>query len=551
MANAAKKKFGILKVLILVVVLIVAILIALPFIIDVNRFRPEIESQITSALGRVVKIGNLKLSLLSGGVSVDDFTIADDPAFSKSPFVRAKSLQVGVELKPLIFSKEVRITKILLDSPDINLIRSESGQWNFSNIGSQAAAKPAPKTAAEPGGISTQSVSIQKLEIKDGRITLKSGKKPSVYDKVNITASDLSFTSAFPFSMSAALPGAGSFKLEGKAGPLNQNDAMLTPLAADLTVKHLDLIASGFVEPEAGLSGIMDFNGKLESNGKLAQSKGRAGIDKLLVIKGGSPAPRPVSLNYAVNYDLANQSGTLSDAKVEFGKAVARLKGNYNMRGEALALKMRLTGNNMPVQDLQTLLPAFGVNLPKGAALEGGTLNTDMTAEGPLEKMVTAGTARISNTRLTGFDLSGKMATVASLVGIKPSQTTDIEQFSSGMRMTQAGIQVSDLLLIAPTLGKLSGNGTIASDQTLDFVMRAEMKPTGGLGGSLARLSKSGVLVVPFFIRGTTADPKFVPDTKKAASGLLESIIPGQGSKEGEGGQGIGDTLRNLFQKKK
>ena len=32
---------------------------------------------------------------------------ADDPAFSKTSFIQAKSLKVGVELEPLLFSKKL------------------------------------------------------------------------------------------------------------------------------------------------------------------------------------------------------------------------------------------------------------------------------------------------------------------------------------------------------------------------------------------------------------------------------------------------------------
>src|SRR3954454_3748324 len=85
----------------------IVLLLALPFLINVNNFRPKIESEATNALGRQVKLGNLSLSLLSGTVGVDDISIADDPAFSKSPFISAKSLKVGVALMPLIFSKEL------------------------------------------------------------------------------------------------------------------------------------------------------------------------------------------------------------------------------------------------------------------------------------------------------------------------------------------------------------------------------------------------------------------------------------------------------------
>ncbi len=119
--------------------------------------------------------------------------------------------------------------------------------------------------------------------------------------------------------------------------------------------------------------------------------------------------------------------------------------------------------------------------------------------------------------------------------------------------MTPQGIQVSDLLLIAPALGELSGAGRVGADQSLDFTMRAMLKPGGALGAGLTRLVKGGTLNVPFFVRGTASDPKFVPDVKKAAGGLLESVISGQGTKEGQSDTGttLGNALRDLLKKKK
>src|SRR5215471_15527318 len=51
-----------------VAVLLLALL-SLPFLIDANQFRPLLVSQLSQALGREVKVGDLKLSILSGGVS--------------------------------------------------------------------------------------------------------------------------------------------------------------------------------------------------------------------------------------------------------------------------------------------------------------------------------------------------------------------------------------------------------------------------------------------------------------------------------------------------
>jgi AsmA protein len=125
-----------LKILGIVVGVLIVIVIAVPFFIDANSFRPKLESDMSAALGRPTKVGNLSLSLLSGSVTADDISIADDPAFSKTPFVQAKSLKVGVELIPLIFSKTLNVTEITLNQPEISLVHSENGEkWNFSSLG--------------------------------------------------------------------------------------------------------------------------------------------------------------------------------------------------------------------------------------------------------------------------------------------------------------------------------------------------------------------------------------------------------------------------------
>ena len=124
----------VLKIVGIIIVVLIVIVIAIPFFIDANTFRPKLESELTEALGRQVKVGNLSLSLFSGSVEADNIAIADDPHFSQSAFVQAKSLKVGVELIPLIFSKTLNVTELTLNDPQISLIKSENGEkWNFSS----------------------------------------------------------------------------------------------------------------------------------------------------------------------------------------------------------------------------------------------------------------------------------------------------------------------------------------------------------------------------------------------------------------------------------
>src|SRR5262250_26229 len=102
----------ILKWIAIVIAILIVLVLILPFVINVNSFRPRIESELTNALGRKVAVGNLSLSLWSGSLAADNIAIADDPAFGSAPFVRADSLNVGVNVLPLIFSKTLQIRNI-------------------------------------------------------------------------------------------------------------------------------------------------------------------------------------------------------------------------------------------------------------------------------------------------------------------------------------------------------------------------------------------------------------------------------------------------------
>src|ERR1039458_9060795 len=157
-----------LQILTIVVGVLIVIVIAVPFFVDANTFRPKLESELSDALGRTVKVGNLSLSLLSGGVTADNISIADDPTFSKTAFVQAKSLKVGVELIPLIFSKSLNVTELTLNQPQINLVRSKDGdKWNFSSLGNKSAAPAAGGSAT-----SNPTLSVAKLNVTDGLLSV-------------------------------------------------------------------------------------------------------------------------------------------------------------------------------------------------------------------------------------------------------------------------------------------------------------------------------------------------------------------------------------------
>src|SRR5580693_3550116 len=222
-----------LKIVLIVVGVLIVLILIVPFLIPVNQFRPTIEEKASAALGRKVQLGNLSLSLISGSLSAEELSIGDDPKFSSSPFLTAKSLKVGVEIMPLIFSKTLNVTGVTIDSPQVTLLHNGAGQWNYSSLGT-AAAKGQPPAAAKPAGSTSApaDLTIKKLELKDGSIIVgtANSQKRSTYDHVNVTASNVAITSQFPVTVTADLPSGGKLKIDGVVGPIDQADAALTPL---------------------------------------------------------------------------------------------------------------------------------------------------------------------------------------------------------------------------------------------------------------------------------------------------------------------------------
>ena len=566
-----------LKIVLIVVGVLVVLVLVVPFLIPVNQFRPTIEEKASAALGRKVELGNLSLSLISGSLSADNISIGDDPKFSSSPFLTAKSLNVGVEMMPLIFSKTLNVTGVTIASPQVTLLHNAAGVWNYSSLGGEAAKAQAKKAPAEKpsGAASAAEVSVNKLTLSDGRIIVGStnSQKRSTYDHVNVTASDVSLTTKFPVLVTADLPNGGKFKLDGTAGPVDEADTALTPLDAKLNVTGLDLASTGFLDSSAGLGGIADLEANLSSKGGEAQTKGNVRLSKALLVAGGSPAGVPVTVNFATKYNLRKNAGVLEPSTLNIGSAAAHLNGTYESTGESTVVNIKLDAKDMPAKDLDAFLPALGVHLPKGASLAAGTLNTDLNITGPTNKLITNGTVGLFKAKIANFDLGSKMSTISTLTGLKTGQDLDIERLTTNLRMAPDGLQAENFLAVVPALGNLNGAGTVDSKNNLDFKMAATLAnsatyassggaPASGIGGVLGAIAggkgNCKGATIPFQIHGTTADPKFVPDIGGTAASLLKSelgcagtTVPGVTKAEGQNPADAINALGGLFKKKK
>ncbi|MGA9062016.1 MAG: AsmA family protein [Terracidiphilus sp.] len=543
-----------------VVALLIVVFGLVPFLINADTFRPTIESQLSSSLGRQVSLGHLSLSLITGSLTAENISIADDPAFAATPFLQAKRLDVGVELSQLLFHHTVRITKLTVDSPAIELVHTQTGTWNFSSIGSTAATPPlAPGSAPAATPVSAPALSVDKLEIKGGSATVSSIPavgNPFVCTDIDLTAKQFSFTNSFPFQLSVKLPGDGSLQLTGTAGPVAQKDASDTPFHATLQLKHFDPVAANVVAPSDGISMVADFNAQLDSDGADLTSTGKFVASRLQLARTGSPAPQPVNIDYTISDSLNSRTGQVSDLAIHTGSVAVHVNGGFRLTGQAVVLDLHLSAPNLPIDQLERLLPAVGISLPSGSSLQGGTLTANLAITGPANAITIVGPVEIDNTKLAGFDLGSKIQGINPLGGT--SGGTEIEKLSTDLNSSPQTTQFSNIYASIPVIGTATGSGTISPSDALDFQLVAKFNSSSMAGGiANTGMNAMGNLLgnrstsaanngIPLTITGTASNPSIKANVgamlKQQAGGLL-------GNSSGQKNTNPVKSLKGLFGK--
>jgi len=519
------------------VVLLVVIAAGGLLLIDANDFRPQIQNTLGQAVGREVTLGKLHVSVWSGSLDADQVSIGDDPAFGSQPFISAGSLRLGVRLWPLLLHRQLHVTSLTLQQPTVRLLQDRAGRWNFASFAAHAPAAPASVPATPASRPST--FRVDSLRITDGRIDLQRavGEARS-YRKVAMSADNVGLGAAFPFSMSADIAGGGSLQLDGKLGPWASGNAVLTPVDAHLRVHDLDLVGAGLMAGTEGVGGVLDIDTQISSVDGVLSSKGGIDARQLKLVASGTASPQPLRIDYQASYRLLDGAGNIDHSTLGSGGAKLAVNGSFDNRGKVLQLDLRLSGKQLPVDDLQPLLPVFGVVLPRNSRLSGGSLGLDLRAIGPLDALVISGPVTLDNARLLGFSLGSKLGGVLSLAGLKAPQDTVIRHAAATLKISPAGIHAEPVTADIADLGSLAGKGGVAANGQLDFSMLVKLDPAiSGKGAGLLGNSGAGRLLgsllggasghgVGVRVGGTASAPSFRVDPT-AVAGLLGSGIGG------------------------
>ena len=530
---------------VLILLIVVAVLIfgaiALPFLVDANQFRPEIEAELTRSLGRDVKIGDLKLGLFSGTVAASQLSVADDTSFSRAPFLTAKALTLSIDIPRALFSRKLKVSGIRIDAPSITLIQAPSGLWNFSSLGAKSPAHSQPVQGGATGFTEGNlSLSVQSLKISNARLMVAREGNPAILDKVHIEVTNFAPGSVFPFSLSGQIGERGEVNLAGKAGPIDAANAASTPLTTSLKLKSVKLAASGIVPASSGLDGLISVDGTANSNGRSVEITGTLRAENLKLAPAGTAARNPLVITIDMTDDMTQHSGQLKQGDIAIGGMKGNLTGGWTQQGTETVLAMKFSAPGVPVSGIMNLLPSLGIVLPAGSSLEGGTATAALAISGPASKAIITGPVQVEHTQLKGFDLGSKMSAIETFAGLRSGPNTSIQTLSTSLRMAPDGTSLQNIHVVAPSVGELTGAGTISRSQVLDFRMHATVHASGLIS---TRASAS----IPFTIAGTASDPQFRADVGQLAQDQIKQRLKGVRV----GGVDAGGLVQGLFGGKK
>ncbi len=183
-------------------VLLVALL-AVPYLVDLDAYKPEIAARVKSMTGRDLVIGGpIRFSLLPlPAVTLDEvkFSNARD---AKTPYMaEVKKVRVQPSLLALLVAR-IEISKVTLDEPKIALEVGPEGRpnWDFAPAGAPTPAHSAP----------SMPLSLPRLDITDGTLVFSDAAASLTItaDKADLTASVGSLDGPYASSGKAVVNGA-------------------------------------------------------------------------------------------------------------------------------------------------------------------------------------------------------------------------------------------------------------------------------------------------------------------------------------------------------
>ncbi|MCC6537539.1 MAG: AsmA family protein [Bryobacterales bacterium] len=361
------------------VALIAVVALALPLLVDAERFRPQVEAQLRQSLGRKVELGKLSFRVLpSVAVRAAGLTVGEDAAYASGrPFLKAESLDVRVPLLPILTGREWTVSALVVSGAEVELIR-RGGKWNFASLGGSS--KDQQGGGARLDELRLTNLRVARTEEQEARIE---------YPSADITVRGIAPGAPVDFTIDAPVLNAS-----GRASAKGDVERATVQLRA-LPAAWLDIGVDGEI------SGDAEWDGKA-AKGALALRNGRR----------GQAAFGEVAAKFAMSPER------LDALDVSVGKLTAHAAGRLPSAADG-PLDLQVDVARAPIGELLRLGAAFGQGLPKGMQADG-FLEAKLQVQGARNAPRLTGRIAASALNLSGGEIKQPVRMSALEVDLTP-----------------------------------------------------------------------------------------------------------------------------------
>lgn len=504
------------------VILVVGLVLALPFLIDLGQYQDQYKPPIEEALNRKIQLQEIRLTIWPRiGARVTGFTVLDDPAFGTGPFASLASLDVGVQLLPLLSGK-VEVEEITLRNPVITVIKNQNGVMNVSTIGRPGAAAPeTPSRSPIPSPEGPLKIlgmlAVDRISIAGGTITYRdlSATKPVEYVlqdlDVLLTSVRLGQTPAVHLD-TLVQPLQVPVTLDGTFGPLKET-ADIDAIDLRVTLGKTSFAITG---KTAGRNAIVNVSSPVINTADLPMTL---------------PFQQPVEVrNLQVAAEVKGQDVLLDSLSFQL------------FEGQVKAQSTVTTGSNAPpfsgtlaLQGLQLgpALQAFAttqlsVSGTAGADLRlhgRGFTRTDLT-----KALEGTGHLAIKDGTIEGVNFLQEAVSILKVAGISldNSKVTAFSTIETDLAITQGMVNVQRLLMDSHDF-QATGGGTIGFDQQMNLTVNLNLSQDvsqrlAGASPVVKMAMKDGRVSLPLTIKGTPQAPAYGLDMKGLTGKAQEQV---------------------------